>query len=131
MPRPSSDSDRLSPLEAQVMDIVWRRHEATAEVVQAALAIKLNNATVRTVLRRIEAKGFLTHRLEGRAYVYYPVIAAEAAAQGALKRVLRRFYGGSVEQLVQGLLDGRMIDRRKLEKIARQADEHTNKGKTR
>jgi predicted transcriptional regulator len=114
------------------MDIIWRRSEATAEAVQADLGSDLNNATVRTVLRRIEGKGFLTHRVEGRAFVYYPLVAADTAAQSALQRVLRRFYGGSVEHLVQGLLDGRMIDRRKLEKIARQVDAAVRtKGKSR
>jgi predicted transcriptional regulator len=121
MPAPP-ETDRLSPLETQVMDIIWRRRQATAEEVQADLGRALNNATVRTLLRRIEQKGFLGHRLEGRAFVYYPLVAAQTAARGALRRLLRRFYAGSAEQLVQGLLDGRLIDRKQLERIAREVN---------
>lgn len=109
----------LSPLESRVMDIVWRREAATAEDVLAELGGGLSNASVRTLLRRIERKGYLRHRVAGRAFVYEPVVAAGAAAASALERLLRRFYRGSAEQLVQGLLDGRLIDRRKLETLAR------------
>ena len=112
----------LSPLESRVMDIVWRRGEATADDVLTELGGGMTNASVRTLLRRIESKRYLAHRIEGRAFVYVPVVAASAAAQGALQRLARRFYGGSIEQLVQGLLDGRMIDRRRLEKLARRVD---------
>jgi BlaI family penicillinase repressor len=115
-------ADALSPLETQVMEIVWRHEEATAEQVLDALGGGMSNATVRTLLRRIEAKGYLQHRVQGRAFVYFPVVAAAAAASSALERVMRRFYGGSVEQLVQGLLDGRLIDRRRLEALARRVD---------
>ena len=88
------------------MGIVWEKREVTAEQVLAALGEGMTNATVRTLLRRIEAKGYLHHRVEGRTFVYAPLVDADAAATGALQRVLRRFYGGSVEQLVQGLLEG-------------------------
>lgn len=104
------------------MEIVWREQAVTADQVLAALGTEVTNATVRTVLRRIEAKGYLQHRVEGRAFVYSPVVAADAAAANAIARVLQRFFGGSAEQLVQGLLDGRFIDRRRLEKLASRVD---------
>jgi len=119
---PPAAADNLSPLESRVMDILWRRGTATAEDVMNELGGGLTNASVRTLLRRIEAKGCAGHRQEGRAFVYFPMVAATAAAQGAVKRVMRRFYGGSVEQLVQGLLDGKLIDRARLEKLARRVD---------
>ena len=115
-------AETLSPLESRVMEIIWRRQEATAEQVLEALGADMTNATVRTLLRRIESKGYLEHRVEGRAFVYVPIVAADAAASGALERVIRRFYNGSVEQLVQGLVDGRFIDRRRLETLARRVD---------
>ena len=65
-------AETLSPLESRVMEIIWRRQEATAEQVLEALGADMTNATVRTLLRRIESKGYLEHRVEGRAFVYYP-----------------------------------------------------------
>ena len=110
--------DPLSPLEARVMDIVWKRGTATAEDVGEALGGRITNATVRTLLRRIEDKHFLTHRVDGRTFVYEPRIDEGTAARSAVRRVLDRFYGGSVEQLVLGLLDGRLLDKRQLNRLA-------------
>src|SRR5262245_19161640 len=115
MPRISRDP--LSPLEARVMDVVWKRGSATAEDVGDALGGKLTNATVRTLIRRIEEKRFLTHRLEGRTFVYEPRIDEGTAARSAVRRVLDRFYNGSVEQLVLGLLDGQLIDNKQLNRL--------------
>jgi predicted transcriptional regulator len=108
---------QLSPLEARIMRLAWRDGEVTAEAVTRAIG-RLTNASVRTLLRRIESKGFLHHRVEGRTFVYTPRVDARTAARGVLQRVVNRFYGGSVEDLVQGLVDGRMIDRRALERLA-------------
>lgn len=100
------------------MAIVWEKGAATAEEIGQALDGRLANATVRTLLRRIEVKRFLTHRVEGRTFVYEPRIDAPTAARSAVRRVLDRFYGGSVEALVLGLFDGRLIDRRQLNRLA-------------
>jgi len=108
----------LSPLESRVMDIVWKRGSATADAIGEALGGRLSNASIRTLLRRIEAKRFLTHRVEGRTFVYEPRIDAPTAARSAVRRILDRFYGGSVEALVAGLIDGRLIDRRQLRRLA-------------
>jgi predicted transcriptional regulator len=104
----------LSPLEHEIMAVVWSHGDVVAEDVGAALGGRLKNASVRTLLRRIERKGYLDHRVEGRAFVYRPRVDSGAAARGAVRRVLDRFYGGSVERLLVGLLDGRMIERRQL-----------------
>ena len=109
----------LSPLESEVMDFVWARRAVTADDVEKALGGRLTNATVRTLLRRVEAKGFVTHRQEGRTFVYEPRVEPGVVARGLVRRLVERFYGGSVEQLVVGLLDGKMIDRRTLDQLAR------------
>jgi len=99
----------LSPLEHQVMTIVWRRGAVTASEVVEALRKPLTNATVRTLLRRLEAKGYLRHTSRGRAFVYEPVVAETQAATGALRRIVQRFFGGSASRLVAGLVDEGLI----------------------
>lgn len=108
----------LSPLESEVMAFVWKRGRVTAGDVHGQFAAQMTNPSVRTILRRMEDKGFLTHAREGRAFVYTPQVGADAVARGALRRLLDRFYAGSVEQLLVGLVDGRMTDRRALRKLA-------------
>lgn len=120
MARPPAGT--LSPLESQVMDIVWRRRTASAEDVARDLGQPLSNASVRTILRRVEAKGYITHVIDGRAFIYSPRVDQHTVARGLVRRLVDRFYGGSVEQLVLGLVDGKMIDRRKLDKLARQVE---------
>ena len=113
----------LSALEARVMDIVWSRGTATADDVLQDLGGRLSNASVRTILRRIEAKGVLTHDVSGRVFIYRPALARQAVAGGLLRRVIDRFYGGSAEALVLGLLDGKLLDRRTLDRVSRQVEE--------
>ena len=99
----------LSPLEHEVMAIVWRRGEVTAADVVGDLPRALTNATVRTLLRRLESKGYLRHTARGRAFVYEPVVAQAQAATGALRRIVQRFFGGSASRLVAGLVDEGLI----------------------
>jgi BlaI family penicillinase repressor len=123
MARRPPPAPALSALEARVMDIVWRRGTATADDVLQDLGGRLTNASVRTILRRIEAKGVLTHDVSGRVFIYRPALARQAVAGGLLRRVIDRFYGGSAEALVLGLLDGKMLDRRTLDRVSKHVDE--------
>ena len=101
------------------MRIVWRRGTATAEAIGALLPGGQKNATIRTVLRRLEAKGYVRHRIEGRAYVYEPAVQPAQAAAGAMRRIIDRFCGGSVEALLVGLLDSRVVDADELQALSR------------
>jgi predicted transcriptional regulator len=109
----------LSGLEHQVMRIVWRRGTVTAEQVCADLPGNLKNATVRTILRRLEQKGYVSHRSAGRAFVYEARAAPEAAAAGAVRRIIDRFCGGSVEALLVGLLDARVVEPEELQDLSK------------
>lgn len=102
------------------MAIVWKRGAVTADEVREAMASHgLHNATVRTLLRRIEQKGYVTHHAEGRTFVYTPVVDPQHAAAGAVRKILDRFCGGSLERLLVGLLDARVVDPEELETLAR------------
>jgi predicted transcriptional regulator len=111
----------LGEAEQAVMDHVWSNGPVTAEAVREALAGSwpMKESTVRTVLRRLEAKGYATHTVEGRTYLYRAVHAPVAVATRAVRQLIDRFCGGSAEALVMGLVDDDVLTRRELERIAR------------
>ena len=109
----------LSGLEHQVMRIVWRKGTVTAEEVCAALPGDQKNATIRTILRRLEQKQYVSHRSDGRAYVYEARVAPEQAAAGAVRRIIDRFCGGSVEALLVGLVDAQVVDPGELRELSK------------
>jgi predicted transcriptional regulator len=110
----------LSELEHLLMDFVWSHGPVTAEQVREALAPSrpLKDSTIRTVLRRLEEKGYLTHRAEGRTYVYAGVEPPQDVAAGAVRQIIDRFCGGSVEQLLLGLVNNDVVDERELKRLA-------------
>lgn len=109
----------LSGLEQEVMDVVWSGGKVTAADVQAALAPKraLRDSTVRTVLTRLEEKGYLRHEVEGRAFVYSSVERPRRLAVRAVKQIIDRFCHGSVESLLTGMVDDEVVDPKELQRI--------------
>lgn len=112
-------SKPLSELEHLVMDFVWSHGPCTADQVRESLAPNrpMKDSTVRTILRRMEKKGYIVHLVEGRTYLYRSVQPRESVAVRAVKQIVDRFCGGSVEQLLMGMVDSKLIDRRELEKL--------------
>ena len=77
-------SESLTEREAQIMDVVWRLGEVTAEQVREALPGAPHDSTVRTLIRVLENKGYLTHEVRGKAYVYRALVERrKAEARGA------------------------------------------------
>jgi BlaI family transcriptional regulator, penicillinase repressor len=111
----------LSELEHLVMDLVWSRQTATAEQVREALLARrpMKESTVRTVLRRLEEKGYVRHRVEGRTYIYTGNEAPQSVAARSVRAIIDRFCGGSVEQLLVGMVDNDIVDQRELERLGR------------
>lgn len=130
--RNQSKQDRkaLSDLEHIVMTFLWPHGAATADQVREALAPNrpLKDATVRTVLRRLEEKGYVTHRTEGRTFVYEGTERPNNIAAGAVRQIIERLCGGSVEQLLVGMVEHEVIDRRELENLARKIARRKEKG---
>ena len=88
----------------------------------------MKDATVRTVLRRLEEKGYLTHRVEGRTYIYRGLERPDKVAVSAIRQLLDRFCGGSVEQLLVGMVDQDVISSRELTELARKIKDRQKKG---
>jgi len=94
----------LSKRESQIMDIVYARESVTASEVMAGMGDRPSRAAVRTFLRILEEKGHLTHRKEGRHFVFKATRARKQVGQSSLRRVLNVFFGGSMEQAVAAYL---------------------------
>ena len=114
----TSGEKQLSDLEQMVMDYVWTHPAATADDVRANLARPLKDSTIRTILRRLEEKGYVRHEIEGRTYLYRANDARQNVAARAVQQIIDRFCGGSVEQLLVGMVDSEVLNSRQLQKLA-------------
>ena len=116
---PMSDSlPQLGDLEREVMQLIWADGPLTAEIVREKLARRLKESTVRTVLRRLEEKGYVGHTVEGRTYVYQATQPRGKVAAKAVKRIVDWFCNGSVEEVLVGMVDSAMLDQRQLRRVA-------------
>ena len=107
MKRRSAKTFPLARRELEFMNIVWDLGESTAQDVQDELARrgrKLRESTVRTILRVLEEKGFLRHRVDGRAYVYRAIFSREDARSLAVRDMATRLFGGSLSSMITYLL---------------------------
>jgi predicted transcriptional regulator len=96
---------QLSRRERQIMEIVYGLRSATSADVLESLPDPPSYSAVRAMLRILEDKGHLTHRLDGPRYVYSPVVPRTAARQSALRQLVKTFFDGSATQAVAALLD--------------------------
>lgn len=120
---PVHDPGELGDLEREVLSIVWRMGTVTAEQAREDLARPLKDSTVRTVLRRLEEKGYLKHSVENRTFVYRPAESRQRVAARAAKRIVDWFCEGSVEALLVGMVDQKVLGRGELERLARRIAE--------
>ena len=104
------------------MEVVWEKSSCTSEDVRVALAVRhpMKESTARTMLKRLEEKGYVRHRVEGRTNVYSGVDAPQSVAAKAVRQIIERFCGGSVEQLLVGMVANDVVDERELERLAQQ-----------
>lgn len=95
----------LSKRERQIMDIIYRRGNATAAEVLADIPDPPSYSSVRALLRLLEEKGHITHKADGPRYIFSPTVPREQARTSALKHVLRTFFDDSTEEAVAAMLD--------------------------
>ena len=126
----------LSQLESDVMDVLWSLGRATAEAVRVELARTQSrkDSTVRTILRRLEDKGYAEHDVDGRTFVYRPKVESTSVATDAVRGIIERFCDGSVENLLVGLVDDKVLSPNKLQRLAEkiseaEAEEKRKKGR--
>jgi BlaI family penicillinase repressor len=112
------DPAELGELEREILSIIWRLGSVTAERAREELERPLKDSTVRTVLRRLEEKGYLAHSIEDRTFIYRPAESRQRVAGRAAKRIADWFCDGSVEALLVGMVDSKVLDRAELQRLA-------------
>ena len=110
------------------MDYFWAHGPSSSEACREALAASrpMKDSTIRTVLRRLEEKGYVTHEVDGRTFIYKASDGRQNVAVRAVKSIIDRFCGGSAEQLVLGMVDNAVLDRKQLERLARKIAQRRN-----
>lgn len=105
-------SPSLTPLELQIMQVLWREGSGDVLHVQKNLPpdTDLAYTTVQTMLNVLQRKGKVRRKLKGRAYEYRPVLSQEKAVKHAVRDLVKRLFGGSSEELVMSLIKNRQID---------------------
>ena len=111
----------LSDLENKVMGVVWEHGRVTADLVRTELegSQPMKDSTVRTILRRLEEKGYVGHTTEGRTYLYSPTVASQNVAVDAVRGIIERFCNGSVENLLVGMVDREVVSAAKFQELAK------------
>lgn len=100
----------LARRERQIMDVIYKRGQATVAEVLEDLPDPPTYSTVRAMLGKLERKGYVRHEEHGPRYVYIPTLAPEKASETALERTVQTFFGGSVTKAVAALLDLDTLD---------------------
>jgi BlaI family transcriptional regulator, penicillinase repressor len=115
------DPAGLGELEQAILRMVWQQRQATAEQVREQLHATgrvLKESTVRTVLRRLEEKGYLAHTVEQRTYLYRAAEDGRSVAGRAVQGIVDRFCGGSVEALLVGMVNADVLSENELQRLA-------------
>lgn len=124
MPRRKSLDQPLTPLELEIMNVLWDSGPANVQAVQARLQGRnLAYTTVQTMLNVLHRKGRVKRALKDRAYVYRAVLSRPRAVRQAVGEVLERFFGGSADSLVLNLLETRQLTPARLTKIQKMLEE--------
>jgi BlaI family transcriptional regulator, penicillinase repressor len=108
----------LGDLEHELLTILWKHGEMTATAVRKHVARKLKDPTIRTVLRRLEEKGYVMHSVVSGTFLYRARESAETTAASAVQGIVERFCGGSLERVLLALVDSGFADPNRLAVLA-------------
>jgi BlaI family penicillinase repressor len=111
----------LGELQLAILRVLWASGEATASDVHAALHAErgLAPTTIATMLKKMEHRGLVTHREEGRRFIYRPAVSEETVTRSMVADLTDRLFGGKASELVGHLLAEHDIDRAELAELNR------------
>ena len=119
-PRKAGAPPRLTALQLAVMQVLWSRDEASVtDVHRAMTGRRLALTTVATMLVRLEQRGLVSHRVDGRQYMYRSSVSSADARESVTRELLRNLFGGDVTAFVTQLLDSRELTREEVADLQR------------
>jgi predicted transcriptional regulator len=110
-------SERLTPLELEIMHVLWETGPANVQTVQQRLPRELAYTTVQTMLNILHRKGKVKRTLKERAYFYRPAVSRSQVVRHAVNDLVEHLFGGSVESLVMSLVETKHLDAEKLARL--------------
>ncbi len=119
MTRRNAPTHPLTDLQKAILDFLWTNGPATSEAIREGIHSEhpLKDSSIRTLLRRLEARGLVTHTVDGKVFVYSAGLPSRQVAAGAIRQVIQRFCAGSVEQLLVGMVDEKVLTVEELERL--------------
>ena len=111
----------LTDLQQAILEFIWANGPSTSEQVREGLAEThpLKDSSVRTLLRRLEERGYVAHSTKGKVFVYNATAPRRSVAARAVRLIIDRFCAGSVEQLLVGMIDEKVLSAAALQRLAR------------
>ena len=118
-------SPRLGRVQLRIVQVLWERGRATARQIAEALRREepIAHSTVKTLLRKLEAKGAVAHDVEDRRFVFYPMVEEDSVKQKATRELVDGVFGGSAVGLVAYLLEDERVTCQELSRIREVIDE--------
>ena len=110
-------TERLTPLELEIMEVLWETGAANVQTVQQRLGRELAYTTVQTMLNILHRKGKVKRALKDRAYFYKPVVSRSQVVKQAVNDLVEHLFGGSVENLVMSLVETNHLTPEKLTRL--------------
>jgi len=110
---------QLGRVQLLIMQVLWDKGRATAREITDTinLAEPIAHSTVQTLLRGLEEKGAASHEMEGRTFVFFPLVKEQEFKQSATRELVERVFGGSVGTLVTHLLKNETVSRKEIDEI--------------
>jgi predicted transcriptional regulator len=111
---------QLTDLQQTIVDFLWKVGPSTAEQVREGLASKheLKDSTIRTLLRRLEDRDYLSHTVDGKVFVYRASVPPRSLAARTVRQIIERFWSGSAEQFLAGMVDEKVLTSAQIRKLA-------------
>ena len=110
----------MTDLQQAIVGFLWKAGPSTAEQIREGLAPKheLKDSTIRTLLRRLEERDYLTHTVDGKVFVYRASVPPRSLAARSVQQIIERFWAGSAEQFLAGMVDEKVLTPAQIRRLA-------------
>ena len=127
MTRRNISSHPLTELQQAILDFLWSNGPATADAIRTGIHRQhpLKDSSIRTLLRRLEARGLVSHTVEGKVFIYTAGVPSQHVAASAVRQIIQRLCAGSVERLLVGMVDEKVLTVDELERLVRKVRRRT------